>query len=110
MEQAGVEPMIIGLQDRIAQTLCFDRASIPYGLVAVRDIKPPQQGEIHALAGNNQASWPVEARLQFDVSGEHCAFRRRGRRFGSRGVCRWPCLLRQGSAAGSKLARTDGES
>src|SRR5215831_10648281 len=109
MEQARVEAMIIGVQDRIAQTLCFDRTSVPYGLVAVRDIKPPQHGEMHALAGNTQASWRIEARLQFDVSGEGDAFRRRGRRFGSRGVCRWPCLLRQGSAAGSKLARTDGE-
>src|SRR5215472_13525706 len=109
MEQAGVEAMIIGLQERIAQTLCFGRSSVPYGLVAARDIEPSQQSEMHALACNDQASWCIEARLQFDVSSEGDTFRRRGRRFGSRRVCGRPCLLRQGSAAGSKLARTDGE-
>ena len=49
-------------------------------------------------------------RLQFDVSSEHCAFRRRNLRFLSGRICRRGRLLCQGGAAGNKRARIDEES
>jgi hypothetical protein len=71
------------------------------------DIKLPQQGEMHALAGYHQFSGRVEACLEFNVPGKRGGFRGHGIGLGGCRVRRRYGLFSEGDAATDRGQKAD---
>src|SRR5712691_5308677 len=89
MEQARVETVIAGARHCVSQAANFFRAIVPYGLISVRDIEPPQQREMHSLTRYCQLTRRVEAGFELDIAKKRgdirrwrVGARRNGDRFG----------------------------
>jgi hypothetical protein len=82
VEQTGVQPLIAGVLDRVPQLARFRRATGPYRLIAVCDIKTTQQLVVHPFARHRQLARDLEQRLEFGITEE-------GSHVGRSGVGLW---------------------